>query len=110
VYEPLGIVNLEAMACETAVVATETGGIPEVVEEGVTGLLVPLERRDDGTGEPVDPVAFARGFSDRINGLLADPDEAARLGKAGRERAVAEFSWSSIAERVLHLYERVLAV
>ena len=59
VYEPLGIVNLEAMACETAVVATHTGGIPEVVEEGVTGLLVPLELRDDGSGEPVDPAEFA---------------------------------------------------
>jgi starch synthase len=109
VYEPLGIVNLEAMACETAVVATETGGIPEVVEEGVTGLLVPLEVRDDGSGEPADPVAFARGFSDRINSLLADPAEAERLGRAGRERAVAEFSWSSIAERVIDLYGRVLA-
>src|SRR4051812_30870692 len=62
VYEPLGIVNLEAMACETAVVATRTGGIPEVVEDGVTGLLVPLEKSGDPSGEPVDPVAFAQGF------------------------------------------------
>ena len=109
VYEPLGIVNLEAMACETAVVATHTGGIPEVVEEGVTGLLVPLELRDDGSGEPVDPAEFAAGFSERINELLADPAEAERLGKAGRERAVAEFGWSAIAERVVDLYERVIA-
>ncbi len=109
VYEPLGIVNLEAMACETAVVATHTGGIPEVVEEGVTGLLVPLELRDDGSGEPVDPAEFAAGFSERINELLADPAEAERLGKAGRGRAVAEFGWSAIAERVVDLYERVIA-
>ena len=97
------------MACETAVVATHTGGIPEVVDDGVTGLLVPLELRDDGSGEPVDPAAFARGFAERINELLADPAEAERLGKAGRERAVAEFGWAAIAERVVDLYGRVIA-
>ena len=75
----------------------------------MTGLLVPLELRDDGSGEPVDPAEFARGFSERINELLADPAEAERLGKAGRERAVAEFGWSAIAERVVDLYERVIA-
>ncbi len=109
VYEPLGIVNLEAMACETAVVATRTGGIPEVVEDGVTGLLVPLEPRDDGSGEPVDPAAFAAGLAERINRLLADPAEAARLGKAGRVRAVEQFGWSAIAEQVVDLYRSVLA-
>jgi starch synthase len=108
VYEPLGIVNLEAMACETAVVATQTGGIPEVVEEGVTGLLVPLELRDDGSGDLVDPAAFARGFAERIDELLADPAEAERLGKAGRVRAVEEFGWGPIAGRVADLYERVI--
>ena len=109
VYEPLGIVNLEAMACETAVVATRTGGIPEVVEDGVTGLLVPIEPRGDGTGEPVDPGAFARDIAERINELLADPERAERFGRAGRERAVEHFGWAAIAERVVGVYRGVLA-
>jgi alpha-maltose-1-phosphate synthase len=108
VYEPLGIVNLEAMACETAVVATNTGGIPEVVTDGVTGLLVPIEPRPDGSGEPVDPARFARGFAERVNRLLADPAEARRLGEAGRARAAAEFGWRVIAERVLAVYRHAL--
>jgi alpha-maltose-1-phosphate synthase len=109
VYEPLGIVNLEAMACETAVVATRTGGIPEVVDDGVTGFLVPLEKRSgDPTGEPVDPDAFAHAFAERINGLLADRERAAELGRAGRRRAVEHFGWNAIAARVAELYRRVL--
>ena len=84
IYEPLGIVNLEAMACETAVVATRTGGIPEVVEDGETGLLVPFEPRDDGSRDPVDPARFARDIAERVNELLADPARAARMGEAGR--------------------------
>src|SRR5690606_15270683 len=85
IYEPMGIVNLEAMACETAVVATATGGIPEVVADGVTGLLVPVDQEDDGT--PRDPEAFAATLAERINALLGDPARAAAMGKAGRERA-----------------------
>jgi alpha-maltose-1-phosphate synthase len=108
VYEPLGIVNLEAMACERAVVATAVGGIPEVVEDEVTGLLVPIELRTDGSGEPVDPDGFARDFAERVNRLLVDPGEAERFGLAGRERAVAEFSWRAIAERVVEVYRSVL--
>jgi starch synthase len=108
VYEPLGIVNLEAMACETAVVASRTGGIPEVVEDDVTGLLVPLGSQDDGSGEPVDPDAFARALAERIGVVLADPALAARLGKAGRERAVELFGWPAIAERVVDVYRGVL--
>jgi starch synthase len=108
VYEPLGIVNLEAMACETAVVASRTGGIPEVVEDGVTGLLVPLGRRDDGSGEPLDPDAFARALAERIGAVLADPALAERLGKAGRERAVELFGWPAIAARVVDVYRSVL--
>ena len=108
VYEPLGIVNLEAMACETAVVATQTGGIPEVVEDGVTGLLVPIEPGPGGSGEPADPGRFAHELADRINRLLDEPDQAVRLGKAGRARAIREFSWTAIAERVVDLYRRVL--
>jgi starch synthase len=104
IYEPLGIVNLEAMACETAVVATRTGGIPEVVEDGVTGLLVPFEPRDDGTREPVDPDGFVAGIVERVNELVADPTRAAEMGRAGRQRAVEQFSWHSIAEQTLDLY------
>ena len=90
IYEPLGIVNLEAMACETAVVATRTGGIPEVVEDGETGLLVPFEPRDDGSRDPVDPARFARDIAERVNELLADPERAKRMGEAGRARAIEQ--------------------
>jgi alpha-maltose-1-phosphate synthase len=107
VYEPLGIVNLEAMACERAVVASAVGGIPEVVEDEVTGLLVPIDLRTDGSGEPVDPAGFARDFAERVNRLLADPAEAGRFGRAGRERVVAEFSWRAIAEQVVEIYRAV---
>ncbi len=109
VYEPLGIVNLEAMACETAVVATRTGGIPEVVEDGVTGLLVPLELADDGSGEPADPARFAHDIAERVNALLGDPARAERLGRAGRAAAVERFGWAAIAERVVALYRTVAA-
>jgi starch synthase len=108
IYEPLGIVNLEAMACETAVVATATGGIPEVVEDGVTGLLVPFDPVDDPSRTPRDPGRFARDIAERVNRLLADPVEAERMGKAGRERSVAEFSWATVAERVAALYRTLL--
>ena len=104
VYEPLGIVNLEAMACETAVVATATGGIPEVVADGVTGLLVPFE---GSGGAPSDPARFAADFAERVNRLLADPALAERFGKAGRQRAVEHFSWSAIAERTTDLYRNL---
>ncbi|ABW11530.1 glycogen synthase [Parafrankia sp. EAN1pec] len=93
VYEPLGIVNLEAMACGTAVVASRVGGIPEVVASGETGLLVP----------PDDPAALAAA----INEVLADPGRAAAMGRAGRDRAVAEFGWPAVAERTARLYEKV---
>jgi alpha-maltose-1-phosphate synthase len=93
IYEPLGIVNLEAMACETAVVASAVGGIPEVVEDGVTGVLVP----------PADPAALAEA----VNGLLADPARAAAMGRAGRARAVERFAWPAIARQTAALYERL---
>jgi starch synthase len=108
IYEPLGIVNLEAMACETAVVATATGGIPEVVEDGVTGLLVPFDPVDDPSRAPRDPNRFARDIAERVNRLLADPDDARRMGEAGRRRAIAEFSWATVAERVRALYATLL--
>jgi len=100
VYEPLGIVNLEAMACETPVVATAVGGIPEVVDDGTTGLLVPLDP---------DPDRFARDLAECINRLLADPEAARRMGEAGRRRAVGEFGWRAIAEQVAALYRRLVS-
>jgi starch synthase len=106
VYEPLGIVNLEAMACETAVVATDTGGIPEVVADGETGLLVPFE--SDGAGGPRDPVGFAADIAERVNRLLADPGLARRMGGAGRRRAVEEFSWTTIAAETAALYAELV--
>jgi starch synthase len=109
IYEPLGIVNLEAMACEAAVVATRTGGIPEVVDDGVTGLLVPFEPRDDGSHAPVDPAGFAADLAARVNELLADPDRAKKLGRAGRERVTTHFAWPAIAARTVELYETLLS-
>ncbi len=101
VYEPLGIVNLEAMACGTAVVASAVGGIPEVVDDGVTGLLVPYDEQD--------PEAFQRNLAYRINELLANPDRVTTMGQAGRKRAVTEFSWSAVADRTVHLYHQLLS-
>ncbi len=108
IYEPLGIVNLEAMACATAVVATATGGIPEVVEDGVTGLLVPFDPVDDASRTPQDAQAFAGAIAESVNRLLGDPAEAMRMGEAGRERAVEQFGWDRIAEQVRSLYERLV--
>jgi alpha-maltose-1-phosphate synthase len=108
VYEPLGIVNLEAMACETAVVATATGGIPEVVVEGETGLLVPIERESAATAEPVDPAAFQGAIAERVNALLRDESRARAYGVAGRRRAVESFSWASIARQTQDLYGGLL--
>ncbi|MER7165101.1 glycogen synthase [Micromonospora sp. NPDC000207] len=104
VYEPMGIVNLEAMACETAVVATATGGIPEVVAHDETGLLVPIMQSADGTGTPLAPDQFVADLAAAVNELLSDPARTAALGKAGRRRAVDHFSWDTIATRTLDLY------
>jgi starch synthase len=107
IYEPLGIVNLEAMACEAAVVASATGGIVEVVADGETGFLVPLEQAP-GSIDPVDPEAFARAFAEQVNRLLADPGLAERLGRAGRARAVEHFAWPAIAQQTVGVYRQVL--
>jgi alpha-maltose-1-phosphate synthase len=107
IYEPLGIVNLEAMACETAVVATATGGIVEVVEDGVTGLLVPIDPVDDGTGEPRDPAQFAHDFAERLNEAVRNPARAAEMGRAGRARVTERFEWGAIAEETVGLYRRL---
>jgi starch synthase len=100
VYEPLGIVNLEAMACGTAVVASAVGGIPEVVVDGTTGVLVPYDE--------ADPRVFEAGLARALTDVLSEPDRAAALGRAGRERAVAEFGWDAIARQTLELYRSVL--
>jgi starch synthase len=104
IYEPQGIVNLEAMACETAVVASATGGIVEVVDDGRTGLLVPLDQSDDGSFEPRDPLAFAAAFAERVNELTRNPRRAAAMGKAGRLRAIDHFSWEVIGAQTVSLY------
>ena len=103
VYEPFGIINLEAMACETAVIASRVGGIPEVVVPEETGLLVDLALKP-GTFEPIDPPAFSFGLAAAINRLAADPDLRARMGRQGRRRALERFSWDAIAETTLNLY------
>lgn len=109
VYEPLGIVNLEAMACEVAVVATATGGISEVVVPGETGWLVPIEQVQDGTGTPVDPGRFVADLAAALTEAVSDPERSARMGRAGRARAIEAFSWSTIGDRTMEVYREVLA-
>ncbi len=101
VYEPLGIVNLEAMACATAVVASDVGGIPEVVADGITGSLVHYDADD--------PVGYQAELAEAVNELIADPDRANRYGKAGRQRCIEEFSWGQVAEQTLEIYRKVCA-
>ena len=108
IYEPLGIVNLEAMAVGTAVVGSATGGIPEVVDDRTTGLLVPLVQMTDGTGTPLDPDRFVADLAAALTELTSDPARAAAMGAAGRARAEEQFSWDSIAERTLAVYRGVL--
>jgi starch synthase len=108
VYEPLGIVNLEAMACEAAVVGTATGGIPEVVDDGVTGRLVPIQQVQDGTGTPVDPETFVADLAEVLTEVVSDPARAREYGRAGRQRAEREFAWAAIAERTLDVYRDVV--
>ncbi len=108
IYEPLGIVNLEAMACGLPVVGTATGGIPEVIVDGVTGRLVPIEQAQDGTGTPTDPDAFVAALAEALIEVVGDPDRAARMGEAGRLRAETDFSWTSIAEQTREIYRSLL--
>jgi len=107
IYEPLGIVNLEAMACEAPVVASAVGGIPEVVVDGETGFLVPYDpaRADD----PVATAAFESTFAQRVNQLTRDPAMAHRMGGAGRRRAIESFSWDTIASQTVSVYEQAIA-
>lgn len=108
IYEPLGIVNLEAMACGAAVVASATGGIPEVVQHGETGLLVDIEQVTDGTGTPLDPEKFVTEFAAALTEVVSDPERASAMGQAGRRRAEEHFSWESITETTLEVYRSVL--
>jgi starch synthase len=111
VYEPFGLVNLEAMACETAVVASAIGGIPEIVVPGETGLLVPCDVADTGTApDPAAARRFSKGLAEAVNLLLADPPLAARMGRAGRRRVIEHFDWEVIAARTEELYEALVGV
>jgi alpha-maltose-1-phosphate synthase len=108
IYEPFGIINLEAMACETAVVASAVGGIKEVVVDGETGFLIPLEQMKESPFEATDPERFARDLAARINQLMKDRQLRDKFGKAGRKRAEADFGWASIAQKTKALYETLV--
>jgi len=108
IYEPFGIINLEAMACETPVVASAVGGIPEVVAHGETGFLVPVSQQTESPFEALDPEQFARDLATPVNRLMADPALRERMGKAGRARAVEHFSWAAIARTTRDLYTQLI--
>jgi starch synthase len=108
VYEPLGIVNLEAMACETAVVASAVGGIPEVVVDGETGYLVPYDPAQ--ADDPAVIAEFEQNLAAKINSLTADPDKAREFGQAGRQRCIEEFSWAKIAGETVDVYRQAIEV
>src|SRR5262249_7695384 len=105
IYEPFGIINLEAMACETAVVASAVGGIKEVVVDGEPGFLVALDQTDERPLEATEPEKFARDLARRVNEFMKNPLLRERFGKAGRKRAEEKFSWSAIAAKTKALYE-----
>jgi glycosyltransferase involved in cell wall biosynthesis len=109
VYEPFGIINLEAMACQTPVVATATGGIKEAVEDGVTGFLVPFESyANSNTPGPKDPKKFSMDLANAINGLLKSPEKIHQMGSAARGRVETLFSWKSIARQTLEFYTELI--
>jgi starch synthase len=108
VYEPFGIINLEAMACETPVIASAVGGIPEIIVPGETGTLVPLQSLGDETGEPRDPEGFSRALAAEVNALMAAPDVREAMGRAARARVLDRFSWHSIAVQTLAFYRELM--
>ncbi len=107
VYEPFGIINLEAMACRAPVVASATGGILEVVVDGVTGYLVPFDQ-DPVTSFPLHAEDFSRDLAGKISTLLADAEKARRFGEAGRKRVEEKFSWTAIADQTIELYRKLI--
>ena len=109
VYEPLGIVNLEAMAVGLPVVGSATGGIPDVIVDGETGLLVPIEQVQDGTGTPIDPARFEADLAERLTTLVTDTEAARTMGQAARRRVEEHFAWEAIAQRTMDVYNWVLA-
>jgi glycogen synthase len=108
-YEPFGIINLEAMSCETPVVGSAVGGIPEIIVEGETGYLIELESVSRTDFNPKNPVEFQKNFASKVNELLADEKLATAMGKAGRKRVLEKFSWESIAKTTYNYYEEVIA-
>ncbi|CAN5778979.1 hypothetical protein BH23GEM3_BH23GEM3_03510 [soil metagenome] len=106
-YEPFGIINLEAMACETPVVASAVGGIPEIVVPGETGILVPLEAEGGSSAEPRDPEGFSRALAAAVNDLMREPERRAAIGEAARALVLAQFSWRRIAELTLDFYRDI---
>ena len=109
VYEPLGIVNLEAMAVGLPVVGSATGGIPDVIVDGETGLLVPIDQVQDGTGTPIDPARFEADLAERLTTLVTDAEAAKAMGQAARRRVEEHFAWEAIAQRTMDVYNWVLA-
>ena len=108
VYEPLGIVNLEAMAVGLPVVGSATGGIPDVIVDGETGLLVPIDQVQDGTGTPIDPARFEADLAERLTTLVTDTEAAKAMGQAARRRVEEHFAWQAIAQRTMDVYNWVL--
>jgi len=107
IYEPFGIINLEAMACETPVVASQVGGMKEIVLPGETGTLVPLEQQTESPFEATEPETFAADLAEALNELMRDPSRCEAMGRAGRERVLSTFSWAEIARETLGLYEKI---
>jgi len=109
IYEPFGLINVEAMACGAPVVASAVGGIPEIVVDDETGFLVPYQSSGDAFGSPRDPSAFSRAIAERVNALLDAPEVAEAFGAAGRRRALSEFTWAAVAAKTVGVYGEVLA-
>jgi glycogen synthase len=107
-YEPFGIINLEAMSCGTPVVGSAVGGIPEIIVDGETGFLVPLKHVSETDFEPADPKAFQTDFANKLNKVLADPELAKKMGEVSRKRAVDVFSWKSIAKQTYDFYQECI--
>lgn len=110
IYEPFGLINVEAMGCGVPVVASAVGGVPEIVVDGETGFLVPFVPSGDAFGTPADPRGFAAAIAERVNRLLGTPALARKFGVAGRERALAEFTWGAVAHKTVEVYDQVKGV